>query len=100
MKRFIIGISSLMIILAGCSNTSSTTDSSASSKKNNPQPIGKMLNSKTRMIWFHTTDGPEKDAIIDTIYVSNSGKITTYVVYDGISVDDSSKLTLGNIQSL
>lgn len=100
MKRFIIVISSLMIILAGCSNTSSTTDSSASSKKNNPQPIGKMLNSKTRMIWFHTTDGPEKDAIIDTIYVSNSGKITTYVVYDGISVDDSSKLTLGNIQSL
>lgn len=50
MKRFIIVISSLMIILAGCSNTSSTKDSSDSSNKNNPQPIGKMLNSKTRMI--------------------------------------------------
>lgn len=101
MKKFATSIIILIsLVLVGCTHsTDSNSNSTKTSEAGQSQTIGEILNKDKRTIWYSTNDGANKDAVIDKIYISQSGKITTYVV-SGLGVESDTKLTLGNITSL
>lgn len=98
-KKMLSAIIVFSISLVGCSNTKSNSSVNKNSNDYKYSAIGETLNDKKETIWYHTTDGANKDAIIDTVYVAQSGKITSYKVVD-TSTESNDELTLGNITSL
>ncbi|WP_408033676.1 hypothetical protein [Streptococcus uberis] len=98
-KKILSAIIVLSISLAGCSNTKFNSSVNQNSNDYQYSAIGKTLNDNKKTIWYHTTDGANKDAIIDTVYVAQAGKVTSYKVVD-VSTESNDEFTLGNISTL
>ncbi|GAB6717375.1 hypothetical protein BOVMAS07_13790 [Streptococcus uberis] len=61
-KKTLSAIIVFSISLGGCSNTKSNSSVNKNSNDYKYLAIGETLNDKKETIWYHTTDGANKDA--------------------------------------